>query len=45
MSVPNSGECVPDDCVTDSIGKATWSYTSEEGGTDIIVASKSENSP
>ncbi len=39
MSVPNTGECVPDDCVTDSIGEVTWSYTSTEGGTDIIVAS------
>jgi len=39
MSEPNSGECIPDDCMTDSIGEVKWTYTSSKPGTDLIVAS------
>jgi hypothetical protein len=39
-SDPNSGECVPDDCATDSNGQVSWTYTGGTGvGTDTIVAS------
>ena len=40
MSDPNSGECIPNDCMTDSNGQVSWSYVSNgRTGTDRIVAS------
>jgi hypothetical protein len=37
-SIPNNGECVPDDCRTDSNGEVSWTYSSSDLGTDTIVA-------
>jgi len=40
VSIPNSGECTPnDDCTTDANGEVSWTYFSVIPGTDIIVAS------
>ena len=40
MSMPNSGECSPNDCATDSNGQVSWTYKGGKiPGTDIIVAS------
>lgn len=39
-SDPGSGECSPDNCVTDQDGRVSWSYTGGiRPGTDSIVAS------
>jgi len=39
VSIPNSGECSPNDCTTDGNGQVSWTYSSAIPGTDIIVAS------
>ncbi len=39
ISDPNTGECIPDDCSTDSKGEVAWTYSSELTGTDTILAS------
>ena len=39
MSIPNNGECTPNDCTTDANGQVSWTYSSVIPGTDIIVAS------
>jgi len=38
-SDPNGDECFPIGCITDSIGEVTWTYSGNEPGTDLIVAS------
>ena len=43
-SIPNSGECTPNnDCTTDANGQVSWTYSSLIPGTDIIVASATVN--
>ena len=38
-SNPDSGECTPnDDCTTDANGQVSWTYSSQELGTDTIIA-------
>ncbi len=38
-SIPNSGECTPNnDCTTDANGQVSWTYSSLIPGTDIIAA-------
>jgi hypothetical protein len=45
-SIPNSGECTPnDDCTTDANGQVSWTYSSVIPGTDIIVATATVNVP
>jgi len=45
-SIPNSGECTPNnDCTTDANGQVSWTYSSVIPGTDIIVASATVNIP
>ena len=40
MSDPNTGECAPnDDCTTDVNSELSWTYSGDEIGADIIVAS------
>jgi len=39
MSDPGSGECSPNDCETDANGQVSWTYSSESVGTDLILAS------
>jgi len=40
VSIPNNGECTPnDDCTTDGNGEVSWTYSSLRPGTDTIVAS------
>ena len=39
MSDPGSGECSPNDCETDSQGQVSWTYSGESPGTDLILAS------
>jgi len=38
MSMPNNGECFPNDCATDGNSQVSWTYSSAIPGTDIIVA-------
>jgi len=38
-SIPNSGECTPNnDCTTNANGQVSWTYSSLIPGTDIIAA-------
>lgn len=37
-SIPNNGECFPNNCVTDANGQVSWTYSSLLLGTDIIEA-------
>jgi len=39
MSMPNNGECSPNDCATDGNSQVSWTYSSVIVGTDTIVAS------
>ena len=39
VSMPNNGECSPNDCATDGNGQVSWTYSSVIQGTDIIMAS------
>jgi len=39
VSIPNNGECSPNNCATDGNGQVSWTYSSVLPGTDIIVAS------
>jgi YVTN family beta-propeller protein len=38
ISMPNNGECFPNDCTTDANGQVSWTYSSVIVGTDRIVA-------
>ena len=45
-SIPNSGECTPNnDCTTDVNGQVSWTYSSLIQGTDTIVATAIVNVP
>lgn len=40
VSDPNTGECVPNNCMTNSAGQVSWTYSDSNGpGTDEITAS------
>jgi N-acetylneuraminic acid mutarotase len=38
VSDPNAGECNPNNCTTDANGQVSWTYTSNQIGTDTIQA-------
>ena len=41
-SVPDNGQCIPNDCMTDSNGEVSWTYSSSILGTDTIAATSEQ---